>query len=253
MGKTLLVIFLFLNIFILSAHESYDFKSLYLSLTTSYMELKDDINFGLTYIGPDAIIGFGYKEKDENKIINYEFSFGAGGKLFSESWGFRWEISPADFSYSFNILNKEKVSLYLGPGLNIKYGIQNYPDMHSGWLNWMTSYNLGINTEIYLKIGKGSFKVQFRNSLLSLTSRPELERDQYYFSLELSDIISDTHSNMSLTPFFQYLETGLNVEMLLGENHTLALDLQYNGYFIEPLYKELFFSIKYTYFFKGAE
>jgi len=251
MKINLLILLLLLNSLFLFARNN-NSKNLYLSIAASYMELKDEINFGQVYIGPDATLEFGYLVKDEDKIIDYSFSFGGGGKIYNDSWGFRWEISPVDFVYGFNLLNKEKISLYLGPSLNIDYGIQNYPDMHSGFLNWMTSYSLGIDSQVFFKIRNTSFKVQIRNSLLSLTGRPEKERDQYYFSLNIGDIISNTHSNMSLSPFYEYLETGVNLEMMLGQRHSLAFDFQYNAYFIEPIYKELNFSIQYTFFFKGA-
>jgi len=249
----LAVFFIVFSSISIYSQDLLDINSLYISFSASYMELKDQINLGFVFIGPDAAIDVGYMERDDRRLIDYTFSTGGGGKKYNETMRIRGELSPVDFTYSFNIFNKNKTSIYIGPSLNVKYGLQSLPDMHGEFLSWMTNYTIGFNATAFFQLGRIPVKFQIRNSLFSLTSRPEIDKISEYSSQNIWEFISNSHSNMQFSTFYQYLETGLSAELMLNDQHSLALEFQYNLYFEEPEFEEMFFTIFYTFYFKGVD
>ena len=235
----------------LKAEEVGDWNSAYVSVSASYFELKDRINHGFVFIGPDAGLAFGIRNMRAGRYFDYSLSLDGGGKIALDSWGFRWAISPVNFAYAFNVHTANETALYAGPAFFVNYSIQNYPDMHSGWLNWMTNYSLGLHLAGRTNVRGKTLNVQMRNAILSLTSRPESQRDQYYFSLRASDILGDTHSNMRLSPIYDYVQTDLRAEVFLGERSSLAYLFHYTKYVDAPTFQQLSHGLKYTFYFNS--
>jgi len=251
MKKILITIFLILVSLTVYSIEKSEYRSRYLSFTASYMELKDQINHGFVFRGPDVVFEYGVQKLNPNRYMEYSFSLGGGGKTALDSWGFRWETSPVNYSYLFKTFNIKESVIYFGPEFSVNYNIQNYPDLHTGHLNWMTNYSIGFQLLGLTSYRGKTIKLHFRNSLLSLTSRPKEQRDQHYFSIKPGDIIADTHKNMSLDPFYKFFRTKLGAELKITQRSSISYEFHYVGFSDSPEFQQLNHAIKYTFYFNG--
>ncbi len=214
------------------------------------MELKDQFNHGFVFRGPDLVIQFGFERQNINRIFDYSFSLGGGGKTTLDSWGFRWAINPINLSYAVNVTPASKAALFLGPALYMNYSIQNYPEMHTGHLNWMTNYSLALQILGVIPVKKKNLNIQLTTALISLVSRPETNRDPYFFSTKAADIIRNINSNLKLASSADFLRTNLSIGFNLGAKRFLAYELQYISHSGQPQFHQLSHALRYVFYFR---
>jgi len=137
MKTKILVITLICSCVVNVACGQSDSGSKYIGFSASYMELKDQLNHGFVFAGPDVKFEYGSRKIDSQQYRQLSAALSGGGKTALGSWGFRWAASPFQMNRSYNIHQGESLAIYCGPDFSINYNLQNYPDMHSGHLSWM--------------------------------------------------------------------------------------------------------------------
>lgn len=83
MNKTFLILILMIISVKVNAQNPPSHRSPHLSFSASYMELKDQINHGFVFRGPDVVIEYGIQRLTSLRYFNYSFSVVAVGKQLS--------------------------------------------------------------------------------------------------------------------------------------------------------------------------
>lgn len=246
---------IFIISFLLISHVSFgqapDYKGSKLSIGLSYLELKDEFNYGIVFRGPDIRTSYEYESVDSSNHFNYTFSLGGGGKTAKGTWAGTWYLSPISTHYLWRLGNAEN-RFYLGPSFIAQYNIQNYPELHAGPIFWMTSYELGFQFSCFLATNGKLIELSLQNSLVSLTSRPSEERDPYYFTTSIVENFSDLHSDLTVSSFNKYIQTQLTASLhLKGKKRKKAISYSFNflNYNESPNFTQLFHQFRYTWFF----
>ena len=217
----------------------------------AYLELKDGLNHGLVFKGPDLSFEYGIERLNNRRYYSYSISVAGGGKTQINSWGFTWLLSPVNAHYSWKVFEKGDSWIFLGPSMLVNYRVQNYTELHAGPISWLTSYDLGFQASGFFNLKNKSIKVHLRNTVAGWNSRPPEERNPYYFTTKIGDNFSDMHSNMVFGTINKYSQTELSVALLLGaekRQKALAYTVQYTGYFPSPAYRQVIHGIKYTWY-----
>lgn len=229
------------------------FKGNFFSIGVSYLEIKDELNHGFVFKGPDISLGYGFQNIDSARYFTYSGSISGGGKTAVGTWGFRWSLSPVNTHYLIRINEKSKSTVYLGPSFLVSYNVQNYSELHAGPIIWMTSYDLGIKLSAIIDLNEKLIELQFRNTVGALSGRPEAERDPYYFTTNFGENFSNMHSNMKLGTVNTSNQTEVKITLFLNskmQTKGLSYNFQYTGYFNDPEFRQLSHSIEYTWYFK---
>lgn len=247
--KRILLFALYIGFSGLGAQES-NFHGNFITAGASYLELKDELNHGFVFKGPDADITFGLNRIGPEHYFSYSLSIAGGGKTAAETWGFRWFFSPLDMQYSWNIARSNKWSLYLGPRVFVGYDVQNYPEMHAGPIIWLTNYNLGFNLSAFTHIWGNPTRLELKNSVFSATSRPDIGRDPYYFTTDVGENFSDMHQNMVWGSLDKFESTEMSITMQLNNGKRPARSISYVFNYLRyrnpPELQQLFHAIRFT-------
>ena len=224
----------------------------YVAVTSSYFELKDDFNHGFVFRGPDVLLEYGRERTSEKRQSEFLVQIGGGGKAAAGSWGFRWAITPAQYARLFRIPTRSAFPLFVGPTISLDYGVQNYPDMHAGPINWMTSVSAGLRARGHIVSRQQLIRFRISYSPVGLVSRPSVHRDQHVFSVRVGDIISDLHKDFQFAGPASFRRTDLLVEYFLGRQqskHAIGYHVISNHVSQGPNFSELSHSIRYTFYF----
>ena len=72
-------------------------------------------------------------------------------------------------------------------------------------------------------------------SLAGISSRTEFETESHFYSLALSDFITNSHKDLSFGFSDRFQRTRINVELLQAtKNLTLAYEVDYSSYYKLP-------------------
>jgi hypothetical protein len=103
----------------------------------------------------------------------------------------------ACYSYLFYIVTKNKFTFSLGPELGLHYSLSHYPNWDESHLYWSDFLGLGVlNTLKYQLNNKQQLTLDFSIPVVSVISRPELDRMYKIDDISLGGIISSMHSNL---------------------------------------------------------
>jgi len=241
---------------LLSYSQIIDYKGSTFSAGLSYYELKDELNHGLVFRGPDIRLSYGYAIIDSTKYFNYSFGLGGGGKTTRGTWAGTWLISPFNSHYAWKIKSNTNTKFYIGPSLNANWNIQNYPELHAGSILWMTSYELGFHFSSFIPVRGKILELSIQNSLLSMTSRTPKNGDPYYFTTQVGENITDIHGEMSIGFFNQYNQTEISATVnFMGKKRKSFLSYTFNfiGYFDNQSYTQIYHQLNYKWFLKKVE
>ena len=181
-------------------------------LSFQYNESKDQLNNGLLFKGGNLKYEFG-KETVSNHFKVFNSEIGVGSILNDGLLGFDVTLKPVDYFHGFRMYEKHKTELFLGPNLNVSYRGQLFPNLQMGHLLWMTAYSLAPQIIVNRTIsGERILRFTTSSSILALTSRPQ-KIDDHFFSLMLTDIVSDLHSNMQLGSYNMFHDTKFTIEL----------------------------------------
>ena len=215
-----------------------------LSFKSQYIQIKDEFNYGLVnrglhLVGEYALVS--YMDKD---IFCYQAELGFGVN-YNQGLGMMWSLKPFDFFYGFRLNNNPDIPLTMGPYLSGYYKWFLYPELQSGHMFWISSYEVGPRFQISLPVKSRMLHISLSSSLASLNSRPEAHTEQYYYSLTLSDFVSNPHSNISFGSVNVYNHTDLRIELVHPpeKGFSIAYEFEFMGYFQTPAFKYMAHSI----------
>ncbi len=249
-----LTVILFCSLQITMFSQEREYKGSFILVGVSYLELKDELNHGFVFKGPNVKIEYGFQKIDSTRYFEYSASFNGGGITTKDTWSFMGSLTPVNIHYSYNILKNDKLNLYLGPSFLINYNVQSYPDLHAATSAlWLTNYDIGFNISGFLNIKERLVELKLRNTLFAFSSRPETERDPYYFTKKIGKTFSNIHNNMEFGSVNKYFQTEFNAIAYFNSKKrtkSIAYVFQYTNYSNEPAFKQMQHSIKYTWYLK---
>ena len=219
----------------LSAQDTLGRKTQSLTLKTEYFQLKDKFNYGLVYNGLNLGVRYSLEKEFENAAFAYspEISFGAN---FNKGIGLSWGFVPIDVFYGYKINSSETKPFTMGANLLFNYNWQLYPELQSGHMFWFTSIELGPQGILILPLKGRKIKITFSNSLVGFTSRPDFVTESSYYSLGISDFVTNGHKNLQFGSYNYFNHTDIEIELLNKRNKrfSLAYEFEYYGYYEVP-------------------
>lgn len=215
-----------------------------LSFKTQYVLIKDAFNYGLVNRGLNLVGEYTLVSHLDKNIFSYQAELGFGVN-YNQGLGMMWSLKPFDFFYGFRLNNNPDMPVTLGPYLSGYYKWFLYPELQSGHMFWISSYEVGPRFQISLPVKNRMLNISLSTSLASLNSRPEAQTEQYYYSLTLSDFVSNPHSNMSFGSWNLYNHTDLRVELAHPpeKGFSIAYEFEFMGYFQTPAFRYMAHSI----------
>jgi len=217
-------------------HHSISFKS-------KFIQIKDEFNYGLVNNGFDLGGEYSLVSGTEKNTIIYrtELDFGAN---FKKGLGIAWSIKPVDLFYGFRLNRNNEIPVTLGPYIAGYYKWQLFPFLQSGKMIWISSWELGPKLMVSLPYKNKIINVSLANSMAGFVSRPVMKTEEYYYSLALSDFISNPHTNMTFGLQNVFNHTNINVELIdKRKRRSVNYEFEYIGYMNEPTFKFISHSV----------
>ena len=213
----------------------------YIGISAKFTQIQEKFNNNMVFEGPTFSLNYSYQNIDSERALIFSPTLGASILDNRGILGISVDISPINIYYGFIISNSSDYKLYLGPQFKATYSLQLYPDLQSGLDFWTTNFSLSPNLYFEYPNGENLLTANFAISGLSLTSRPPASRDYYFFSLKVSDFISDLHSNMKIGSINRLFNTSFNFNYYIGKSRTwgIGYSLNYLQYFDDPKIKML--------------
>ena len=243
--RKLIIIFAFLMVCInLQAQDGLKARENYFSLNLSSTQIKDQANYGLVHKGMMISGEYTYIAISDKNTISYsaELGLGANGR---KGLGINLDIKAVDIFYGFNIHVQNTLTLALGPYLSTYYQWYLYPELHSGHMNWMSSFEIGPRIMISIPVEDRRIDVSISNSTAGLNSRPEFQTEQYNYSLRMIDIISNPNRNMILAFQNKFNHYEMNIRLVNPTKQlSLGYELEVFEFRPEPEMKRINHSVK---------
>ncbi|HXH18818.1 MAG TPA: hypothetical protein VNJ07_07010 [Chitinophagales bacterium] len=226
--------------FSISAQDILPLKRTYFAVPFPVLEIKDRPNYGMEFKGLEIpLFRAGIQREYNHSFFDWHTQTG-GGILFREgmqSLNFQWKLN--DVFYGIEMDKNEKFKIYFGPSLILNYTYQLYPFLHAGHSFWFTNYSIGpkVFAEIPLKKIKPLLKLSLYNSIAGVTSRPDAERDPYFYSFKFTDLMKFWHHDMRAGTFNLFNYTCFTTELYFTRTNrdvSLAYNFNYIGYYREP-------------------
>lgn len=172
-------------------------KGSYLDFGADFFQVKDEKNYGLVFNGGKVDFSYIWRGTVGNSQINYRGDFGFGPSFSKEIAGINIKINPLNLDYSFQLVNKPSARLFLGPYASMNYQFQLYPELQSGHALWFTFYDLGPRLILETRQWEQDFRISFSTAVVGLVSRPVEMNEEYYYTLNVGDIMQKMHSNFT--------------------------------------------------------
>jgi len=204
------------------------------SLNFNYLQLKEEMNYGLVFCGPGLSYAFTYQWQNDRRVFNYEAMAGFTYMQTRKVPAGNINIVPAKLNYLFKGILGD--NLMAGPFLIADYNYQFNPDLHSGHSFWFTHYSLGGMLQYNYKIGRQLFAFSLNTSFLGVTSRQPEYHDPYFWDLSAGDILKYFHQDFNFGSWNKYNCSELEIRWLPAGNSRLifSYEINYMGYFREP-------------------
>lgn len=213
----------------------------FIGISAKFTQIQEKFNNDMVFEGPTFSLNYSYQNIDSERAIIFSPTLGVSILDNRGILGISVDISPINIYYGFIISNSDDYKLYIGPQLKASYSLQLYPDLQSGLDFWTTNFSLAPNLYFEYPNGEDLLTANIAISMLNVTSRPPASRDYYFFSLKVSDFISDLHSNMKFGSINRLFDTSFNLNYYLGKSRTWGIGyrLNYLQYFDDPQIKML--------------
>lgn len=232
--KSFLLIFMLIFLIRINAQH-------YIGISAKFTQIQERFNNDMVFKGPTVSLNYSYQNINSERALIFSPTLGVSILDNRGILGISVDISPINIYYGFIISNSADYKLYFGPLLKASYSLELYPNLQSGLDFWTT--NFGLSPNLYFEYPKGEnlLTANFAISGLSLTSRPPTSRDYYFFSLKVSEFISDLHTNMKIGSINRLFDTSFNLNYYFGRSRTwgIGYSLNYLQYFDDPKIKML--------------
>lgn len=219
-----------------------------MNFTLDYIQIKESLNYGLVFNGPIFRFSFRKSWEIDKKELIYDGSLGFGPLSTRGMLGLNFRVKPVDLL--FNVYKKNrKISYMAGPWLKMEYNYQLYPHIHSGYSFHYTNYTVGFGLTGRLQTDDVYIRLNWKNSVFGLVSRPPLYRNPYFFELDLGTYFKDQHDVFKPGSYDMYNNTLVEVLFVRPGHPRLgyAYTFEYFTYRKEPKLKAL--SHSFTLFF----
>lgn len=199
---------------------------------TQNIQVKDALNYGLVYNGPNLGVTYFYNKNMHKYAFSYSSEVYFGG-LFGKGGGFSWRLKSIDISYRHKL---KSMPLTIGAYYSTDYQWQQYPELHGGRLYWFSSLEIG--PQITYKISPKDYQVNicFSNSLVGFTSRPEHTSEPYYYSFSLAEFFNVANQKLDFGLINKFNRTKLEIELNRDswKRFSIGYTFEYYGYYQEP-------------------
>jgi hypothetical protein len=201
-------------------------------LKSQFFQIKDELNYGLTFSGINLMLGYDYSTTAGKKNLSYSPELGFGAN-FNIGTGLAWRFKPIHFTYTFKVKNR---GLTVGGYFATDYQWQQYSELQGGRLFWFHTIELGPMITYITPFTTKNIRICISNSFAGFTSRPNQKIESYYYSLSLSEFISTTHRNLEFGLVNLFNRSKLSVDLIRGPKKRLSFgyEFEYFGYFNDP-------------------
>lgn len=217
-------------------HPGMPAKQNSLSITLGYNQFKEENLHPKVFHG--LLVGSSFQHSKISKGIS-EYSAGLKVSLMNTDY----EEFPSsvnmlilgNYKYLFAIAQNENLIYYLGPVADLQYGTSgyfNWDDSHMYFANYLSG---GIGNRIIYQTGSKSFAFNLDFPVISIISRPELNRqykiDKISFGGILSNLSSNPESALPGKNFF--VKMGLEMKFLSARNKSRSVGYNFKYHYMK--------------------
>lgn len=243
MRKVTILLAILCSALMLEAQDASRKKEHRLSFKSQFIQIKEEFNYGLVHRGLNLAGEYSFSLLTEKNEFSYRAELGFGAN-YNQGLGMIWSLKPLDLYYGFRIKTNHNLAITIGPYLAGYYMWQLYPELQSGHMFWISSYEIGPRLELSLPVKNRILHMSLASSLASLISRPEYATESYYYSLSFPDFVRNPHTNMSFATLNTFTHTDLRLELAHPErSFSIAYDFEFMGYLKTPEFRFLVHSI----------
>lgn len=217
-----------------------------IGLIIANLQVKESLNLGLVFIGPQFDLQYGFTKTIHKHILKYEAEVGGAILKSRKMEGFNIHFKPLDFSYFYMVMQTKKSQLSVGGNLLLNYNYQLYPDLQGGQSYWLSQIQISPTFMYTLKLPKNSIELQISNSLFGFVSRPPIDRNPYFFKISFNEFVSNANSHFMGGSFNSFNYTHLRISYILESskrNYIFGYQMSYFEYYKEPKIQMVFHSL----------
>ena len=214
-----------------------------LSFSPGFSQIRDEFNYGLVNNGLNLVGAYSFVSSSDRNRFLYRTELGFGIN-YRQGLGMTWTLKPFDLCYGFLLNSNPDLSVTLGPYAAGYYMWQLYPELQSGQMFWLSSYEIGPKILISLPVKSKMMNLSFATSIASLNSRPEVQTETYFYSLTLADFAKNVHSNMQFgsVNLFNHIVFALELKDP-GKKFSFGYEFGFIGYSDAPAFRFISHSI----------
>jgi len=176
MKKTIVIITGF--ILLAGMTKSQEVKLQTHTVTLNFLQIKDQMNYGLVFNGPGLGYAYFAQWQNEKRLLEYEGRF-IFSPIFTRGISApSINLVPVRLDYLFKLGSEKK--LCIGPYFIAEYNLESYPDLQSIYNFWFTHYSLGGALKYPFNLGKNLLELSIHTTLLGLASRQPVYDDPYF-------------------------------------------------------------------------
>lgn len=218
------------------------------SIGTGFSSSRDELNVGLLYQGGGLHGRYLHRHSHDGR----EFSWSTGMAITAQ-WSrgmtaLALDLTPLETGLLFDVVDRDW-RLRLGPGFAAHLGWNVNPELQSGSFFWYTHYDLEVRAAGEFGLGGQRFRTDMHTTVATLSSRPDVHPDPYFYSWGFGDLVSAAHSNMSLGSLGMARRVMVSTEWYIpgsGSRMGLVYRLDYAAYRTRPKLSTLHHTVHLT-------
>jgi hypothetical protein len=225
-------LFLFQNISIYGQDTT---KRHYLEISTSFVEHKDQVDYGLVFRGPVLLLKYEFHKKTEKHFLKFESELGFGASWARGIAAFNYKFKPIQLEYYLPIKFKN-TTLFLGAYSSLNYEYDDNPWLHSGRTYWFSTIDFGPAIYFETNIKSKQLAVNVNSSLFSFVSRPEYVPEDYFYDISFLDVLKNMNSDFSFATINKRYSFEVEIWLLNFTKRawSVAYSFNYSAYYNEP-------------------
>jgi hypothetical protein len=256
--KLILTLILTLLVYLSFAQQNTDIpvKQNSISITIGHNQFKDENIHPKVFSG--LIIGALFQHSKISKSIS-EYKTGLNISFMNTAY----EEFPSsaniliygNYKYLYAVAHNENLIYCLGPVFDLQYGTSayfNWDESHLYFANYLSG---GIGNRISYKIGDKSFDFNLDIPIISIISRPELNRKYKIYNISFGGILRKLSSNLesALPNKNFYVQTGIEIKFPSPNNKKRSVGYNFKYHYMKANngnpYQNIKHSVSYKYIF----
>ena len=206
-----------------------------IAITMGYNQFKDENIHPKVFHG--LLIGSSFQHSKISKGIS---EYSAGLKVSFMNTVYEGFPSSANilihghYKYLFTIVQDENLVCHLGPVADLQYGTSayfNWDESHLYFANYLSG---GIGNRITYRTGHKTFDLNLYFPVVSIISRPELNRQYKIDNMSFGGILSNLSSNLesALPNKNFYVKTSIDMKFLSARNKSRSVGYHVNYHYM---------------------